>query len=534
MYQNYTINQLCLPIDLEIKLEENDFAHAIVQFVDSIPDEVFLPYYQSMGRPQYHPRMLLSIILCAYIQGVYSGRQIQNMLIDIIRMRYLSQEQFPNFRTINRFRVHPIMNDILDHSFVQFRELLVQSGLISGSALYIDGTKIEADANKYSFVWKKSILKYKDSLDQKALENYQQMVETKILPELIDDLKDKLSIEEIERIRQSLEEKENQLIEAIDQTETVEERKLLRKEKSEVHKQKKRFDDFAQRKMSYEEQLVIMGVRNSFSKTDHDATFMRMKEDHMLNGQLKPGYNIQLATENQFALAYDCYPNPTDTRTFIPFLEKIESKIGLPENIVADAGYASEENYCYVLDETESTPIIPHQGYLKEKKRAHKQNQFHRDNWTYNELDDYYICPNQKRVVFSHYSQRKDRNGFIRNFKIYECEDCTGCPLREKCTKAKEGKNRRLNINPTWEYIKIKANEKIESKETASYYAQRKIDVETVFGNIKQNMKFKRFHVRGAEKIFKEMGLVFLAHNFRKLVTRVRKYEGKTIIQNQI
>ena len=357
-----------MPIDLEIKLEENDFAHAIVQFVDSIPDEVFLPYYQSMGRPQYHPRMLLSIILCAYIQGVYSGRQIQNMLIDSIRMRYLSQEQFPNFRTINRFRVHPIMNDILDHSFVQFRELLVQSGLISGSALYIDGTKIEADANKYSFVWKKSILKYKDSLDQKALENYQQMVETKILPELIDDLKDELSIEEIERIRQSLEEKENQLIEAIDQTETVEERKLLRKEKSEVHKQKKRFDDFAQRKMSYEEQLVIMGVRNSFSKTDHDATFMRMKEDHMLNGQLKPGYNIQLATENQFALAYDCYPNPTDTRTFIPFLEKIESKIGLPENIVADAGYASEENYCYVLDETESTPIIPHQGYLKEKK----------------------------------------------------------------------------------------------------------------------------------------------------------------------
>lgn len=115
--------------------------------------------------------------------------------------------------------------------------------------------------------------------------------------------------------------------------------------------------------MSYEEQLVIMGVRNSFSKTDHDATFMRMKEDHMLNGQLKPGYNIQLATENQFALAYDCYPNPTDTRTFIPFLEQIESKIGLPENIVADAGYASEENYCYVLDETESTPIIPHQGY---------------------------------------------------------------------------------------------------------------------------------------------------------------------------
>ncbi|WP_133175772.1 transposase, partial [Staphylococcus aureus] len=132
-------------------------------------------------------RMLLSIILCAYIQGVYSGRQIQNMLIDSIRMRYLSQEQFPNFRTINRFRVHPIMNDILDHSFVQFRELLVQSGLISGSALYIDGTKIEANANRYTFVWKKSIQNHESKMNEDSKALYHELVTNKIIPEIKED-----------------------------------------------------------------------------------------------------------------------------------------------------------------------------------------------------------------------------------------------------------------------------------------------------------------------------------------------------------
>ena len=166
------------------------------------------------------------------------------------------------------------------------------------------------------------------------------------------------------------------------------------------------------------------------------------------------------------------------------------------------------------------------------KDSKYHNNPFRVDNFKHDEKGNL-ICPNGKRFLYK-YDKHVRENKYGRTEEIYECEDCTGCPLREKCTKAKEGKNRRLNINPTWEYIKIKANEKIESKETASYYAQRKIDVETVFGNIKQNMKFKRFHVRGAEKIFKEMGLVFLAHNFRKLVTRVRKYEGKTIIQNQI
>ena len=527
--------QLPLPIDFETAVAPDDSVRLLSHILEELNYTKLYQAYSHKGRkPGVEPRILFKVIVYAFMEGIYSTREIEKACQRDINFKWLLQG-YPalDHSTIARF-IKDYLSDCLEDLFYQMILLLRDIDEINFEHLFVDGTKIEADANRYSFVWKKSILKYKDNLDQKALENYQQMVETKILPELIDDLKDELSVEEIERIRQSLEEKEEQLIEAIEQTETVEERKSLRKEKSEVHKQKKQFDDFAQRKMRYEEQLVIMGVRNSFSKTDHDATFMRMKEDHMRNGQLKPGYNIQLAAENQFALAYDCFPNPTDTRTFIPFLEKIESKIGLPENIVADAGYASEENYCYVLDETESTPIIPHQGYLKEKKRAHKQNQFHRDNWPYNELDDYYICPNQKRVVFSHYSQRKDRNGFVRNFKIYECEDCTGCPLREKCTKAKEGKNRRLNINPVWEYIKVKANEKIESEETALYYAQRKIDVETVFGNIKQNMKFRRFHVRGAEKIFKEVGLVFLAHNFRKLVTRVRKYEGKTIIQNQI
>ena len=537
MYQNYTINQLCLPIDLEIKLEENDFAHAIVQFVDSIPDEVFLPYYQSMGRPQYHPRMLLSIILCAYIQGVYSGRQIQNMLIDSIRMRYLSQEQFPNFRTINRFRVHPIMNDILDHSFVQFRELLVQSGLISGSALYIDGTKIEADANKYSFVWKKSILKYKDSLDQKALENYQQMVETKILPELIDDLKDELSIEEIERIRQSLEEKENQLIEAIDQTETVEERKLLRKEKSEVHKQKKRFDDFAQRKMSYEEQLVIMGVRNSFSKTDHDATFMRMKEDHMLNGQLKPAYNVQVAVENYFIIHTYISNDRTDYNTLIPVLEKHEAAFGsFPEETTADSGYCSEKNLLY-LKENGITSYIKLQDHEKRKTRAYAEDigKYYNMKSVIYEDEHYYVCHDGRELRHIR-TETKQQEGYVQTFEVYGCSDCSGCEHKAKClykynAERDQDKNKVMKINERWEELKEETHANIQSEKGILNRQIRSIQTEGHFGDIKENEDFRRFHYRSSEKVYREFLLYAIGRNLNKYhrfsIGELKKYEPK-------
>jgi len=263
--------------------------------------------------------------------------------------------------------------------------------------------------------------------------------------------------------------------------------------------------------------MEIFGDRNSYSKTDHDATFMRMKDDYMRNGQLKAGYNVQLATEGQYALAYDVFPNPTDTRTLIPFLDTIERNFfELPEYIVADAGYGSEQNYEDIIKNRNRTPLITYNQYRKEKKKKHKENAFHVDNWEYNEDEDTYLCPNGQKVRFSHHSKRTDRYGFTRKFKVYECDDCSGCPLRDLCTKAKKLNNRKVYINEKWESQKEYVRTKLSDEKTGELYGKRKIDVEPVFGFLKANLCFSRFSVRGKEKVTNELGFAFMAVNLRK------------------
>ena len=267
--------------------------------------------------------------------------------------------------------------------------------------------------------------------------------------------------------------------------------------------------------------MEIFGDRNSYSKTDPDATFMRMKDDYMKNGQLKAGYNVQIATEGQYALAYDVFPNPTDTRTLIPFLDTIEANFfELPEFIVADAGYGSEQNYEDILENRKRTPLITYNQYRKEKKKKHKDNAFHVDNWEYNEDEDAYVCPNGRNVRFRYHSKRKDRYGFIREFKVYECEDCSDCPLRDLCTKAKEGNNRRVFINEKWESQKEYVRNKLSEEKTGEIYGKRKIDVEPTFGFLKANLCFSRFSVRGKEKVKNELGFALMAVNLRKFTAR--------------
>ena len=246
---------------------------------------------------------------------------------------------------------------------------------------------------------------------------------------------------------------------------------------------------------------------------------MRMKDDYMKNGQLKAGYNIQIATSGQYALAYDIYPNPTDTRTLIPFLNTIEQNyFDLPNYIAADAGYGSEQNYEDILEKRERVALIPYGMYRKEQKKNYKNNLWNPDNWFYEENEDVYICPNEKRFYYRYDSNRKDRDGFERSFRVYECEDCAGCPYRSQCTKTKEGQNRQLRVNLRWKSQKEYVKEKLSDENTAMIYARRKIDVEPVFGNLKANLGSTRFSVRGKEKVSIEMGLALMAVNIRKIV----------------
>lgn len=517
MYKDYNMNQLVLPLDLEVMLEDNDIAFHINHLVESIPHEAFNPFLRNTGCPAYHPRMMLKIILCAYSQSVFSGRKIEDLLKDSIRMKWLAQGYKPCYRTINRFRVNPAVRELIRQCFVQFRCQLVQEKLIDQQAIFIDGTKIEANANKFTFVWRKAIEKYHNNLIEKSNQLYNELLENEIIPEIERESEEQLSLEELAQLVQKVDDVVTEYDEKIEESSDVSERKALRSERKYPKQARKQLIDFVIRKQKYQRDFKIFGTRNSYSKTDYDATFMRMKDDYMRNGQLKAGYNVQIATEGQYTLAYSLFSNPTDTRTLIPFLDEIEQRyFELPKHIVADAGYGSEQNYDDILSNRKREALITYNMYLKEQKRKYKQNEFNPDNWHYDEENDTYTCPNKQRLVYKYQSVRTDRTGFQRDFKVYECESCSGCPLRSSCTKAKEGNNRRLMVNKKWQQQKEYVRKKLSEEITGSIYRRRKTDVEPVFGFLKANLGFTRFSVRGKSKAETEMGIALMAVNLRK------------------
>ncbi|MGS4116868.1 IS1182 family transposase, partial [Staphylococcus pseudintermedius] len=528
MYKNYNMSQLSLPLTTEITFPEGDTVHLVNDLVEQIPDVVFDDFKHHRGAPSHNPRMMLKILLYAYTNSIFSGRKIEFALKDSLRFMWLAQEQQPSYRTINRFRSNPLTNKLIKECFVVFRSFLVSQNLIEEDAIYIDGTKIEANANKYTFVWRANTERYSESNTKKSVEVYNQLMQDEIIPELERESQDELTLDELKDIEQKLETKIEDLNYDIDKQDNVETRKLLRSKRKSLKYYKKTISECHDKKEKYNEQFDILGDRRSYSKTDHDATFMRLKDDHMQNGQLKAAYNIQAATYNQFVLAYGIFQNPGDTRTLGDFLKIIEEMNGdIPEYIVADAGYGSESNYEMIMDEFERTPLIPYNMVLKEQKKKYKENIFNSANWKYDEINDQYICPNNKILFFNGYRYRTDKYGFVRDFKEYLSYDCVDCPLRQECMnpKARQNTQKKIRKNLKWEYFKNNTKKLLSDPETSKIYSQRKNDVETFFGNLKANLSFTRMSLRGKEKVETEIGIAFMAVNIKKLSTlRVDKF----------
>ena len=262
---------------------------------------------------------------------------------------------------------------------------------------FLDGTKIEANANKYTFVWNKAVGNYDRKLDEK-IKNHLREIDRIVAEEneiyLEDDLEEtgvnsRITTGQVEGVVKSIDKKlaKNPMD------------KKLKKKAKEFKK------DILPRKQKYEEVFAIFEGRNSYSKTDHDATFMRMKEDAMLNGQLKPGYNVQIGTENRYIVGFTIHPNPTDTKTMIPHLKHLEKRLGrLPENIVADAGYGSEENYEY-LEEKNLGSYVKYNKFHWEKKKKNRENPYLTDNLPYIAETDRFVCRNGKQLL--HIGNRK-------------------------------------------------------------------------------------------------------------------------------
>lgn len=519
MYKNYNMNQLIMPLDTRILFGDKDLCVIIHNLVESIPDSEYLNYYSSRGASSYHPKMMLKIILYSYTQSVFSGRRIEASLNDSIRMMWLAQEQRPSYRTINRFRVHPVMDTLLKNLYTGFRAQLTENNLIEEDAIFIDGTKIEADANKYSFVWKKTVLNNKSKAEKRAQLIYEEFYENEIIAEIREEMDEDFTIESLVYVEEALSEEIEDLTQEIVQSDDTERRKALRKERTPLKARQKEIRTILDRNEKYKEQLKILGERNSYSKTDHDAVFMRMKDDHMRNGQLKAGYNIQIATNNQFVLAYDVYPNPADTKTLIPFLNTYRELYDkLPLYIVADAGYGSESNYEALIDDLQVIPLIPFNTYIKEQTSRYRKDLFNTSNWKYDELDDTFICPENHPLPFKGYSTR--RTGDKEQVsKVYQCDMCQDCPLRSQCISAQATGYKKIYRNNNLEFFKNYTREKLSDEATGSIYARRKIDVEPVFGYLKAILGFTRMSVRGAAKVKREIGIALMAVNVRKMAT---------------
>jgi IS5 family transposase len=279
--------------------------------------------------------MLIKVIVYADTQRIFSSGLIAEALRENINFMWLSEMNRPDFRTINRFR-EKIKKAAIDEEFYAVVEQLLEQGHIDLEKYFVDGIKIEANAHKYSFVWRKSTEKYKASLQEKVRALLDEIDELEAAEEAQYGDKD---LEEVGEGKEIGTEKLKEVADKINQ-------KLKKDPKNKTLKKAKRSleKDFISSQEKYEEQGKTFQGRNSYSKTDNDESFMRMKEDHMLNGQLKAGYNIQLGTQNQFVIGYSIHQRAGDTGCLKPHLDHVRDWLGeYPESLIADAGYGSEE-----------------------------------------------------------------------------------------------------------------------------------------------------------------------------------------------
>ena len=474
-----------------------------VRVVDSILERIdissILSSYNGGGNSCFHPRTMLKILTYAYLNNIYSGRQIEKQLHENIPFIWLAKGIKPDFRTINYFRSKRLEGKFQD-IFTQVVLLLSAEGFVTLDVQYIDGTKIESAANKYTFVWRGSVEKNEAKLKSKTHALLKQIEESEGL-EINDEITpEDISIEDfkgrVDRIKEKMNSKP---------TGKRERNKIEKVEKENIAKMQE-----------YKEHLDTMGDRNSYSKTDKDATFMRMKEDAMGNGQLKPGYNVQISTENQFITNYGIYQRPGDTATLIDYLKSFKLKYNhISKEIVADSGYGSEENYEYMID-SGMIPYVKYNLFHKEQKRKFKNNAYHQNNLFYNPNEDYYVCPMGQHMQKCGIKKRISDLGYVSYITRYRAKRCEECPLRSSCFKANG--NRTIEVNHKLNAYKTYARELLTSERGLYHRSMRPIEPEAVFGQIKSGHMFRRFTLRSLAKVNIEFGLIAMAHNLRKWV----------------
>lgn len=504
--------QLVFPINFEINIPADDSVRLLSNVLEELDyTELYGAYSRKEKNNAVSPKNLFKVLVYAYMNNIYSSRPIELACKRDINFMYLLEgAKAPDHNTIARFR-SARLKDIIDNLFNQVVLLLKGYGELSCENLFVDGTKIEANANKYTFVWKKTILKNQAKLQDKM---------HKELPELLSKYEFKMYLSEDIKAKRL-----KKFIDKLSKLKsTVTFVSGIGKRKTDFQRDYELLLDWYEREKKYEYYLRRMKDRNSLSKTDESATFMHLKEDHMRNSQLKPAYNVQIAVDAEYIVATEIFNDRTDVNTFIPFMEKIKNNLGFEYMYpTADAGYESEENYTY-FEKNQLKPCIKPANYEQTKTRKYRNDIGRAENMPYNENTDTYTCHYGRKLVNVGTRKSQTSSGYITEKTMYQCESCKGCPHKAQCIKHNarcntplEERTKRFELSKTFKKQRAEMLERIKTEQGILLRMNRSIQVEGAFGVLKEDMGFRKFLTRGTSNVRTEILVLCLAYNIQKL-----------------
>ena len=502
---------------METMIPADDPVRLLSAFVEGMDLSDLYATYDRVRKNQASPRQLFKIMVYAAMNGIFSSRDIETACRRDINFMYLLEGMpVPDHATIARF-ISLHLCECSKDTLSEVTSVLHELGEISGKTVFIDGTKIEANANKYTFVWKKAVTKNQARLFDKIAvltAECEAMFGIKIV------YRDQITCHTLKRLRKKLY--------SIKQSEGICFVHGSGKRKTALQKSVETLENYICKLREYTKKLHICGDRNSYSKTDTDATFMRLKEDAMLNGQLKPAYNLQHAVDAQYITWLDISSRPGDVLTLVPFLKDMEEHLSFKyTEIVADAGYESEEAYVFLEQNGQEAYIKP-QNYEISKTRKYRQDISRRENMEYIQEEDCYICSNKRKLQVKKERTKKNHNGYISTETIYECDDCSGCPYKEKCIHGNncktpmEKRNKRIWVSKVMKEKREKALERITTEYGAQLRMNRSIQAEGSFAVLKEDMGFRQYLYRSRENVLAQSVLLAIAHNINKLHFKIQ------------
>jgi transposase len=508
VFKQYSPQQgVLLPVDLGDVIGEKDLVRVVNEVVEAMDISDLINLYPGGGSSAYHPRMLLKVLLYAYCLKIYTGRKIAQALKQNIHFMWLSAMSRPDFRTINNFRSSKA-KEVIEVLFKEMLEFLLEHSYIKMENYFCDGSTFRADANQHKMVWKKNAERYSKVAEEKCNELFKQIDE---LNAREDKQYGDSDLEENGTSVKITKEVINKQVSKLDETLKT---TIDKKTKVKAEGLKKKLEEASGKIDKYKDQIDKAGKRSGYNKTDNDASAMMMKN----KVEILPAYNALAGCEDQFITGISVHQNTNDGVCLKEHLEQAALQQPVqPKSIIADSIFGTEQNY-ELLEQLEMEAYVKYPAFHAEEKKGYSDKIFSKDKFQYDKLTDTYRCPNDKVLVLQRtYKSSAKVNGYMSNLKEYGGINCAGCRFYEQCCKSTKGGNRTIVLNEKLEDYKQKAREKLKSETGLRLRKQRSIEIESCFGDVKHNMGFRRFHLRGLKKVKTEFTLVAIAHNLKKI-----------------